>query len=117
MEAFFYMMLFVGIIGAFVGRDNFTAKHFYNNDPKTQYASLKGLPTIWIGVKHEDENAVKIKVRVVESELKRLAHDIEIVTKGNIMAESYIGYTYREILQGLTKEQLMDIKDLRSFLV
>lgn len=115
MEAFFYFMLIVGIFGWVLGRPSMTRKLFYNHDNlvRTQDYAVG----IWVAVKYTDTEAEKIKVKVLESPARRLAKDIEIVTKGNIMAESYTGYTYREILESLTKEQLMDIKDLRSFLV
>lgn len=115
MMAFFYIMLFLSILGAILGSDNFRRWAFYTHQAHT-LESYNRAPRIWIPVKTDNSQAAKIKVKFLGNPALELAKDIEICSDGNIIAESWRGYNYREILESLTPEQIQAIKELRSFL-
>ena len=115
MSEAFYILAILSVIGAILGNDNISRRLFYLDDSRT-FRSSSDTPRIWVAVKEDNSKAAKIKVRFLGNPARELAKDIEIVTDGRIIAESYNGYSYREILESLTKEQLKDIEDLRSFL-
>lgn len=115
MMAFFYIMLFLSILGAILGSDNFRRWAFYTH-PNHTHESYNTTPRIWIAVKTDNSRATKIKVKFLGNPALELAKDIEICSDGNIIAESWHGYSYREILESLTPDQVKAVNELRSFL-
>lgn len=116
MEVFFYLMVLLAIIGWVLGRKTVNAKLFYNHVDYESYIAETTRKRIWIGVKQPVSRAVKVKVRFLGNPALELAKDIEIVTNRNTLAESYSGYTYREILESMTPEQIKAVNEIRSFL-
>lgn len=114
MEATFWIFTFVAVLGYFLGQlfDRKKILHLKNNE----VANCRLYRRFWIPIKSEFSKTVKIKVKVYPNIGRKLAEDIETVTEGRILADSYNGYTYSEILAELTPEQIEDIKSLREFM-
>ncbi len=114
MEATFWIFTFVAVLGYFLGQlfDRKKILHLKNNE----VVNCRLYRRFWIPIKSEFSKTVKIKVKVYPNIGRKLAEDIETVTEGRILADSYNGYTYSEILAELTPEQIKDIKSLREFM-
>mgnify|MGYP006879905104 CR=1 FL=1 len=114
MEATFWIFSFVAVLGYFLGQlfDRKKILHLKNNE----VVNCRLYRRFWIPIKSEFSKTVKIKVKVYPNIGRKLAEDIETVTEGRILADSYNGYTYSEILAELTPEQIKDIKSLREFM-
>lgn len=114
MEATFWIFTFVAVLGYFLGQlfDRKKILHLKNNE----VVNCRLYRRFWIPIKSEFSKTVNIKVKVYPNIGRKLAEDIETVTEGRILADSYNGYTYSEILAELTPEQIKDIKSLREFM-
>ncbi len=114
MEATFWIFTFVAVLGYFLGQlfDRKKILHLKNNE----VVNCRLYRRFWIPIKSEFSKTAKIKVKVYPNIGRKLAEDIETVTEGRILADSYNGYTYSEILAELTPEQIKDIKSLREFM-
>jgi hypothetical protein len=114
MEATFWIFSFVAVLGYFLGQlfDRKKILHLKNNE----VVNCRLYRRFWIPIKSEFSKTAKIKVKVYPNIGRKLAEDIETVTEGRILADSYNGYTYSEILAELTPEQIKDIKSLREFM-
>lgn len=114
MEATFWIFTLVAVLGYFLGQlfDRKKILHLKNNE----VVNCRLYRRFWIPIKSEFSKTVKIKVKVYPNIGRKLAEDIETVTEGRILADSYNGYTYSEILAELTPEQIKDIKSLREFM-
>lgn len=114
MEATFYVLTILAVLGYIFGQlfDDKKILHLKKQDAE----NLKLYQRFWVPIKYEVSKTAKIKVKVYPNISRKLAEDIETVTEGRILADSYNGYTYSEILAELTPEQIKDIKSLREFM-
>jgi hypothetical protein len=114
MEATFYTFTILALLGYIFGH-LFGHKKILHTKVTESYDRYL-YQRIWIPVKAKKPKTYKIKVKVYPNIGRKLAEDIEVVTEGKISADSYFGYSYSEILATLNREQIEDIKSLRSFL-
>lgn len=116
MQAFFWFMVLISLIGWVVGTRTFERLFLYNNDKSTLYQTTPMKPTTWVAIQCIVTKPQKVKVRFLGNPARELAKDIEIASDRHILAETYNGYSYSEILASLTPEQIDAIKEMRSFL-
>ncbi len=116
MIVLFYLIFVVSLIGWLLGNTDLGRTIFYSRLPKDKYYSQSQAPRFFIPVTFATSNSQVIKIRHLGNPAKDLARDIEIITDGDIRAESWRGYSYRQIVSHLTPAQINDIKQLRSFL-
>jgi hypothetical protein len=109
------ILFIVAILGTVLGNTDIQKRLFFRSRNKGYIQRQKPRTTIYIAVKSESSKVVLEKPKVYKP-AERLAKDIEIVTDGKIVAESWRGYRYREILARLTPQQINDINEMRSFL-
>lgn len=88
-------------------------KIFYAPDNMLSYSTPKSI-RIWIPVKDENSNSVKIKCRILNTGKEQLIDDLKIV--GNHMEEEYYGLNYSGVLASATPEEIKLIAEMRGFL-
>jgi hypothetical protein len=114
MQAAFYTMFLMAMLGLMLEiRHNSLSATLRRN--KGKYSTAPRFNRIWIYIDYIPTSET-IPVTVQQTDAKKLASDIEVITDGCITAESWHGYTYRQILATLTPDQIKDIKSYRSFL-
>jgi len=102
------------IIRALNQRYGLWRKLFYA-PPNMQFKTAPAHSRIFIGVKYDNPEIVKIKSRILDSGKAGLVRDLCIVNK-NHFKDDYSNMNYDQVLSTITPEEAKLIEEMRGFL-